>query len=119
MSSGVITVSGSVTSLPQGAWTVGPFTLTPNASGNYVQTEITLASGANTITVPSWAAMVIIVPPSNNTQTLTLKGVTGDTGVPISETAPTLLSFTAATIPANFVITAGGATSAITNIIFT
>lgn len=116
MASGVITISGTITGLPQGTWTLPPFTITINAGGNYAQTEVTLASGANTITVPSWASVCIIDPPSNNTQTLTLKGVTGDTGVPISETEATLLNFT--TPPANFVITAGGALSAITNIIF-
>lgn len=118
-SAGVITVSGSITSLPQGAWTVGPFTITPNTSGNYVQTEITLASGNNTITVPSWTVFMAIVPPSSNTQTLTLKGITGDTGFQIAETVPTFLSFQASAAPSTLVITAGGATSSPTNIIFT
>ena len=52
----------------------------------------TLASGANTITVPTGGSTpkaVTIVPPSGNTVVLTLKGVTGDTGVPLHLTDPT------------------------------
>lgn len=42
---------------------------------------IALSSGANTITPPTGTQGVVIKPPSGNTVTLTLKGVTGDTGV--------------------------------------
>jgi hypothetical protein len=113
---GAINIAGTLTNLAQGSVTVAPPALIPNASNNYAETAVTLASGANTITVPSWAVGCLITPPTNNTQTITLKGVTGDTGVAISETAPTLLSFT--TPPASFVLTAGGATSAVTSISF-
>lgn len=68
----------------------------------------TLAAGANTITVPGGGATVkgaIIIPPATNTQSLILKGVTGDTGVTLSKTDPTMLSFE--TAPASFVLTAG------------
>jgi hypothetical protein len=44
--------------------------------------QISLAIGANTLTVPSGAAAVLIDPGS--CVSLTLKGVTGDTGVPIA-----------------------------------
>lgn len=57
------------------------------------QLEIkTLASGANTITVPtggSTPTSVTIVPPTGNTVSLTLKGVTGDTGIALHLTDPT------------------------------
>lgn len=67
---------------------------------------VTLASGANTITVPSTSyTHVLILPPSGNVQTLTLKGVSGDTGVALSVTKPVLLSLASV---ASFVITAGG-----------
>lgn len=68
----------------------------------------TLASGANTITVPTGGTTptaVIIQPPTGNTQTLTLKGITGDTGVGLHLTDPFTLSLAAAT--ATFVLTAG------------
>lgn len=69
----------------------------------------TMASGANTITVPtggSTPTAVTILPPTGNTQTITLKGVTGDTGVGMHLTDPFTVSLAAAT--ATFVITAGG-----------
>ena len=60
------------------------------------QMEIkTLASGANTITVPtggSTPTAVTIVPPIGNTVTLTLKGVTGDTGIAMHLTDPTTIA---------------------------
>lgn len=54
---------------------------------------LSLASGANTITVPAGATFLVISPPTTNTTiTLTLKGVTGDTGVQIAKATPTVLS---------------------------
>lgn len=69
----------------------------------------TLASGANTITVPTGGSTVsacTILPPTGNTQTLTVKGVTGDTGVLLHLTDPTTLAL--ATSVTTFVLTAGG-----------
>lgn len=69
----------------------------------------TLASGANTITLPTGGSTVTsgtILPPSGNTQTLTLKGVTGDTGVGLHLTDPTTIAFAASVT--TFCLTAGG-----------
>ena len=55
----------------------------------------TLASGANTITVPTAGSVptaVTIVPPGDNATAITLKGVTGDTGVRIHDTDPTTIA---------------------------
>lgn len=55
---------------------------------------ITLASGANTITVPTGGSTVTgctIIPPVDNTTNITLKGVTGDTGVQLHDEDPTSL----------------------------
>jgi hypothetical protein len=72
-----------------------------------------LSSGNNTITVPSSSGVTVkgatIVPPSDNTQTLTLKGIAGDTGIALSKVNPTAISFD--TAPANFVLNAGGTIS--------
>jgi hypothetical protein len=70
---------------------------------------LTLASGFNTITLPTGGSTVkgaIIVPPSGNTQTLTLKGITGDTGVPLHKTDPCSITFETGTT--TFGLTAGG-----------
>lgn len=66
---------------------------------------VDLASGANTITVPSNAVAVTIIPPSDNEETITLKGVTGDTGISLSKTDPCSLSLLSVS---SFVLTAGG-----------
>lgn len=88
-------------------------TQTINAAANAASpgsvTIHTLASGANTITVPtggSTPTAATILPPAGNVQTLTLKGVTGDTGVAIHLTDPTTIAL--ASSVASFVLTAGG-----------
>lgn len=70
----------------------------------------TLASGANTITLPTGGSTVTgctIVPPSSNTTSITLKGVSGDTGFRIHNTDPTTVTFH--TTVTDFVLTTGGA----------
>ncbi len=57
---------------------------------------VALSTGANTITVPVAvgfvATAVTIVPDPANTSVLTLKGVTGDTGVKIHMTDPSIVA---------------------------
>lgn len=69
-----------------------------------------LSAGDNTITVPSATGFTVkgatIVPPSTNTQAITLKGVGGDTGIALSKTDPTSIAFE--TAPVNFILNAGG-----------
>lgn len=80
-----------------------------NAAASGSVTMHTLASGANTITAPTGGSTLsgaTIVPPSSNTQTLTLKGVTGDTGVLLHKTDPTSLALDST--DTTFVLTAGG-----------
>lgn len=80
---------------------------------------ISLVMGANTISASNCPAIatasgVFLLPPPGNGTTLTLKGVTGDTGIPIAFTgAPTFLSF-ANPGPTSFVITAS---STLTNLL--
>ena len=68
-----------------------------------------LTTGFNSIAVPSaggaTAKAVTIIPPAGNTQTITLKGVTGDTGVALHLTDPATISLGAA---AAFGLTVGG-----------
>ena len=68
---------------------------------------ITLSSGANTITPPSGGSTpiaVTIIFPSGNTVAVTLKGVTGDTGVVLHKTDPTSVGLNSPTD--TFVLTA-------------
>ena len=73
---------------------------------------VNLSSGFNTITLPTGFTIygVDFTPASGNTATLTLKGVTGDTGVPLHLTKTASISFASGTT--TFGITAGAATSA-------
>lgn len=71
-----------------------------NAASPGVVELKTLASGFNTITLPTGGATVVscvIVPPPANVVTLTLKGVTGDTGIPLHLTEPSKLTFAVGT----------------------
>lgn len=81
-----------------------------NAASPGSITVHSLSTGNNTITVPSSTGITVkgatIVPPSDNTQAITLKGVGGDTGIVISSTDPTSIGFQAA--PASFVLNVGG-----------
>lgn len=80
-----------------------------NAASPGSVTLHTLSSGANTITAPTGGSTVVsatILPPAGNTQTLTLKGVTGDTGVGLHLTDPTTIAL--ASSVTTFCLTAGG-----------
>lgn len=69
---------------------------------------VTLALGANTITVPTGGATakaVTIVPPAANAVQLTLKGVTGDTGILLHLTDPSSVAL--APTQTTFVLNAG------------
>lgn len=83
------------------------FSAAPNIISPGSVTVHELALGANTITVPLATGVSVkgatIIPPSTNVATITLKGVTGDTGVPISPTDPTSIAF--GTAPVSFVLT--------------
>lgn len=86
------------------------FDVASNSASPGGESIYTLASGANTITLPTGGATVkglIIRPPSGNTQTLTLKGVTGDTGIPLHLTDPSYIRLNSAALPASVVLTAG------------
>jgi len=67
---------------------------------------VTLAIGANTITPPSGGSTPVactIIPPTGNLETITLKGVTGDTGVVLHKTDPTTIALDSPTT--TFVLT--------------
>lgn len=89
---GTVTTSGTVTGLPGGnSLTIAGQITSAAAVGELLQQALT--TGANTITVPTGSVAVIITPPSGSVVVLTLKGVTGDTGVIIAPSG--LVSFPA------------------------
>lgn len=69
---------------------------------------VTLASGFNTITVPTGGTVptaCTIIKPTGNTTSITLKGVTGDTGIRLHDTDPDTISVNSSV--ATFGLTAG------------
>ena len=110
-----VTISANVTGGPEGSWSLAP-PAGVRSVGTAVFSEqiISLSIGANTITLPAAISAAFIIPPNNSFPqlnpayggTLTLKGVTGDTGVPISSYFVTALEFDTASSPSTIVITA-------------
>lgn len=110
---GSVTITGSVTGLAAGSRTYGPVTITSvsptNATAGAV-TTVELASGANTITPPSTSCTGCIIQfASDSTVNKTLKGVTGDTGIGVTENGTVVLQFDDDGAPSSFVITAASA----------
>lgn len=81
------------------------FAAASNSTSPAQQTYTNLSSGNNSVTVPTGATSVTIVPPAGNTTSITLKGVNGDTGFRIHNTDPTSLALHSTTT--TFVISAG------------
>ena len=86
-----------VTTITYSGDTVGTQTISAASNAaSPASVEIkTLASGFNSITVPTGGATVTgctIVPPTGNTTNITLKGVTGDTGIQLHDTDPSSIS---------------------------
>lgn len=76
------------------------------SSPGAVVTQV-LASGANTITLPTGTTGVTIIPSDVNTVALTFKGIAGDTGVALALTSPS--SFGVAASVTTFVLNAASA----------
>lgn len=81
------------------------FDATVNSAGSGQNQLVALVSGNNTITVPTGATGVTIIPAEDNAVALTLKGVNGDTGIALALTSPTSIGLASVS---SFVINAGG-----------
>lgn len=115
---GTVSISGSVTGLSTGSKTIGPLTITSSAAVGQ-QTDVTLASGDNTITVPSTSTAAIIVFDATSTTTKKIKGAGGDTGITVTKTGKFVLHFDTAAVPASFIINSSVAdTGKTTSVLF-
>lgn len=114
------TMQGQITQTPTGTTQIGPITVT-SAAANGQRTQVVLASGANTITVPSTPAPTgcVVQLNSANTAVVTLKGVSGDTGIAIGKTGAFALCFDPTAVPASFVLnSASTQTGLVTEVTF-
>jgi hypothetical protein len=84
---GTLTVSGLAAGLATGEKVIGPVTDTGTAVVGQI-TDLTLASGDNTLAVPSGATHVLIVLPANNAVTIKVRSNlnSSDGGMPIGLT---------------------------------
>lgn len=76
---------------------------------SFVVDEITnLSSGFNQVLFDDTnVRVIVIIPPNGNTASITVKGLTGDTGVPVHPDCPIVISVPAATPPPYIGITCG------------
>ena len=114
MATGTFTISGTTSGGPGGSIQLTLSTPVPTAVPN--DQTVVLTTGANTITIGALTTWLAIVPPNAPVPspnppfagTLTLKGVSGDTGIVISNKYPTVLEWdlTGSTSPASIVVNA-------------
>jgi hypothetical protein len=98
-----VSIAGKIQGTATGDRTIGPISIASSNASPIVQTLV-LQAGANTITPPTVPATsgCVIQLPSTNTSVVTLKGVTGDTGIAIGKTTTTVLNWDSAAAPTNF-----------------
>jgi hypothetical protein len=103
MATSTVTLTVQKTALLPGGQ-LGPFTYVFTNAGapDNVTTQAFAANTFAAVVIPAGSLGVIIQPPSGNAGVITLKGVTGDTGVQIPLTTPFPMLLTAAGIIAGF-----------------
>lgn len=117
-----LTIQGSVTGVATGSKTLGPVTITqgtPTDANAAPITSVILASGDNTITIPSTTCVAAVIQfASGSTTTKKLKGHADDVGIIVTKNGPVLLSFAASGAPASFIINSSALDTANTTTVF-
>lgn len=108
MATGFLAISGEVSGSRTSTTAPKPLSIPVISASSAVDDErvVSLSSGDNSITIPTGATAVVLIPPAANVQTLAL-GASGI--VPIHATNPTLLSLRSGTT--SLVVNAGGSVS--------
>lgn len=87
-----------------------PAVAQPNTNAPTAISNVVLTNGTTTITCPSTTVYqvraALIEPPTSNTNAITLKGASGDTGFPINRVNPTLITFDTTSTPVSFFLVA-------------
>ena len=102
-----ITLRGTISALLAGSRSLAPASIVNTNSPAQV-IQITLAAGANTITVPANAVGVIVLFDPTSTTVKTLKGLNADTGIVVSKNKMLVLTFDSPPT-ASFVLDSTGA----------
>lgn len=107
---GTVTIFSTPIHGPSGTKTIGPLQITLTLVSTDEVLNLVFASATSiTVTQPPNATLAVINPPSGSLIGLTLKGVSGDTGVPIATNLPCLISFPTTTGGATFTLTSAAA----------
>lgn len=112
--SGSVSIKGTVTGLLTGTKTVGPITVSNSTASSETHAVIALASGDNTVSVPSTASMALVVFAAASTSSKTVRTVVGDTGITVSKTGPVFLPFDTTSLPTNLYINSSAADTGLT-----
>lgn len=113
-----VTISSGTGTYQGGTFQIGPLTIASTFAS--LQVNSLTFSGASFIstTGPAGAFGCLIEPPSTNLIQLTLKGITGDTGIPIAANMPTLVTFFNPAIANTVGLTSAGAISGVVTLTF-
>jgi hypothetical protein len=101
---GYVAVSGLLYGTTAGTVTPGPYTIPGNTSDYLSVSNQIFLAGNTTVSIPSWAAGMVIVPNPANDSTMIIKGVAGDTGILCAAENVICISFPGAGPQASFVI---------------
>lgn len=114
-----LTVSSTTGTYQGGTFTLGPLSIT-SAFPSLGVVSLTFNSGTFiSTTAPAGAYACLIEPPSNNSVQLTLKGITGDTGIPIAANFPCVIPFFNPTLSNNVIgLTSASAISGVVTLTF-
>lgn len=113
MANGTFQIVGLQTGLPnQGQSSLGPF----NIAFSAVEYDIVLSlpAGNNQVSLPTGLNGFFLIPPVANTNSITLKGTSSDTGLfGLSPNSPTFINYSGGSAPNSIFITIGTATTLI------
>lgn len=113
-----VTINSNTGTFQGGTFQIGPLTIV-SAFASMAANSLTFGSATFiTTSSPAGAYAVLIEPPANNLVSLTLKGITGDTGIPIASNMPTLIPFFNPTIANAVGLTSGGAIAGVVTLTF-
>ena len=81
MATSTVNISGTKSGMTSGSAAIGPASFVNASAPDSITTQAFVAATFAAVSVPAGTTGVWVVPPASNAGAITLKGVTGDTGV--------------------------------------
>jgi hypothetical protein len=104
-----VTISSNTGTYQGGSYTLGPLVIASQFTSLQVNSLTFTAAQYIATTGPVGAYGVLIEPPAANLVALTLKGITGDTGIGLATNLPCLLPLAVPSVADTIGLTSGGA----------